>query len=100
MRNIGDVDSPVQGLGQSYFMDMPILAVLGANNANGEPRLDRNYPGFNFNISDQRRAREFSPTSTGWPKPARCRSSSTSTSPTTTPAAPQATNARRGGRRR
>jgi YVTN family beta-propeller protein len=57
--NKGDVDSPVQGLGQSYFIANPILAVLGTNNANGEPRLDHNYPGYNFNISDQRRAEEF-----------------------------------------
>lgn len=57
--NKGDVDSPVLGLGQSYFLATPILAVLGGNNANGEPRLDRNYPGYNFNISDQRRAQEF-----------------------------------------
>ncbi len=28
-------------------------------NGTGEPRLDRNYPGYNFNISDQRRAKEF-----------------------------------------
>jgi DNA-binding beta-propeller fold protein YncE len=55
----GDVSSPVQGLGQSYFLAMPILAVLGTNNADGEPRLDHNYPGYNFNISDQRRAQEF-----------------------------------------
>jgi YVTN family beta-propeller protein len=55
----GDVTSPVHGLGQSYFLAMPILAVLGTNNANGEPRLDHNYPGYNFNISDQRRAQEF-----------------------------------------
>jgi hypothetical protein len=40
-------------------MALSILAVLGANNANGEPHLDRNYPGYNFNISDQRRALEF-----------------------------------------
>ena len=59
LKTAGDVDSPVQGLGQSYFMALPILAVLGANNANGEPHLDRNYPGYNFNISDQRRALEF-----------------------------------------
>jgi len=32
---------------------------LGGTNANGEPRVDRNYPGYNFNISDQRRALEF-----------------------------------------
>ncbi|MGE5360633.1 MAG: hypothetical protein ACM3NQ_16580, partial [Bacteroidales bacterium] len=57
--NVGDVDSPVSGIGQSYFMAMPILAVLGGKNANGEPRLDRNYPGYNFNISDQRRAEQF-----------------------------------------
>jgi Phosphoesterase family len=36
-----------------------MLAVLGTNNRNGEPHLDRNYPGYNFNISDQRRALEF-----------------------------------------
>jgi Phosphoesterase family len=36
-----------------------VLSVLGTNNASGEPRLDRKYPGYNFNISDQRRAREF-----------------------------------------
>jgi hypothetical protein len=59
LKTAGDVDSPVQGLGQSYFMALPILAVLGANNANGEPHLDRDYPGYNFNISDQRRALEF-----------------------------------------
>jgi phosphoesterase family protein len=40
-------------------MNLPILAVLGASNPGGEPRLDRNYPGYNFNISDQRRAKEF-----------------------------------------
>lgn len=59
LRNQGDVDSPVRGLGQSYFMTDPILAVLGGKNASGEPRLDLNYPGYNFNISDQRRAEEF-----------------------------------------
>ena len=36
-----------------------MLAILGTNNANGEPRLDKNYPGYNFNIPDQRRALEF-----------------------------------------
>jgi len=36
-----------------------MLAVLGESNRNGEPHLDRNYPGYNFNISDQRRALEF-----------------------------------------
>jgi YVTN family beta-propeller protein len=59
LQNKGDVDSPTQGLGQSYFTTNPILAILGTNNPNGEPRLDRNYPGYNFNISDQRRAQEF-----------------------------------------
>ena len=57
--NKGDVDSHVRGLGQSYFLALPILAVLGGTNANGEQRLDHNYPGYNFNISDQRRALEF-----------------------------------------
>lgn len=57
--DLGDTSSPTQGLGQSYFLALPVLAVLGGNNPNGEPRLDRNYPGYNFNISDQRRAREF-----------------------------------------
>jgi DNA-binding beta-propeller fold protein YncE len=54
-----DVDSKTQGLGQAYFLDLPVLAVLGKNNRNGEPHLDKNYPGYNFNISDQRRALEF-----------------------------------------
>ena len=54
-----DTTSPTQGTGHAYFMNMPGLAVVGGNNANGVPRLDRNYPGYNFNISDQRRAREF-----------------------------------------
>jgi len=49
----------LQGLGQSYYMALPILAVLGEQNSTGEARLDRNYPGYNFNISDQRRALEF-----------------------------------------
>ncbi len=57
--NVGDVESETRGLGQSYFMALPALAILGTNNKNGEPRLDRNYPGYNFNISDQRRAKEF-----------------------------------------
>ena len=57
--NAGDVTTATQGLGQSYFMTLPILAILGQNNANGEPRIDVNYPGYNFNISDQRRAQEF-----------------------------------------
>jgi YVTN family beta-propeller protein len=55
----GDTDSNTQGLGQSYFLALPVLAILGDNNANGEPHLDKNYPGYNFNISDQRRAKEF-----------------------------------------
>jgi len=54
-----DVTSPTIGLGQSYFLKNPILAILGENNANGEPHLDVNYPGYNFGISDQRRALEF-----------------------------------------
>jgi YVTN family beta-propeller protein len=59
LETVGDVNSPTRGLGQSYFLALPILAILGGKNANGEDRLDRNYPGYNFNISDQRRAREF-----------------------------------------
>ena len=54
-----DVTSATQGLGQSYFLKNPILAILGENNASGEPYLDKNYPGYNFGISDQRRALEF-----------------------------------------
>ena len=57
--NAGDVSTQTQGMGQSYFMKMPILAVLGTQNKNGSARLDPNYPGYNFNISDQRRAEEF-----------------------------------------
>lgn len=57
--DVGDVASAVQGLGQSYFVQLPVLAVLGGQNGNGEPRIDKNYPGYNFNISDQRRALEF-----------------------------------------
>ncbi len=49
----------LQGLGQSYFMSLPVLSVLGTANPTGEARLDKNYPGYNFNISDQRRALEF-----------------------------------------
>ena len=56
---LGDVTDPTSGLGQSYFLSLPVLAILGTNNANNEPRLDQNYPGYNFNISDQRRAKEF-----------------------------------------
>jgi hypothetical protein len=33
--------------------------VLGERNPNGEPHLEENYPGYDFNISDQRRAKEF-----------------------------------------
>jgi YVTN family beta-propeller protein len=55
----GDTTAATSGLGQSYFMSMPILAILGGHNHNGEARLDRDYPGYNFNISDQRRAKEF-----------------------------------------
>ncbi|MBV9852150.1 MAG: hypothetical protein JO250_20990 [Armatimonadetes bacterium] len=54
-----DVTSPTQGLGQSYYLKNPILAILGGSNANGEPHLDPNYPGYNFGISDQSRALEF-----------------------------------------
>jgi hypothetical protein len=57
--NAGDVTSPLSGLGQQYYLDGPALAVLGEKNLNGEPRIDPNYPGVNFNISDQRRAAEF-----------------------------------------
>jgi YVTN family beta-propeller protein len=59
LKSGGDVDSPTRGMGQSYFLATPTLAVLGGKNANGESRIDRNYPGWNFNISDQRRALEF-----------------------------------------
>ncbi len=55
----GDTSTATSGLGQSYFMSLPILSVLGTTNPNSEPRLDANYPGYNFNISDQRRALEF-----------------------------------------
>ena len=57
--NAGDVSTQTQGFGQSYFMKMPALGVLGTNNPNGTPRIDPNYPAYNFNISDQRRALEF-----------------------------------------
>ncbi len=59
--NGGDTTTPTTngGLGQSYFMAQPILAILGTNNKNGEARMDLHYPGYNFNISDQRRAAEF-----------------------------------------
>lgn len=59
LQNAGDVMSETQGLGQAYFMTLPSLAIVGGNNPNGEPRIDRFYPGYNFNISDQRRAQEF-----------------------------------------
>jgi DNA-binding beta-propeller fold protein YncE len=54
-----DVTSDTQGVGQTFFMKFPGLAVLGLPNASGLGRLDTNYPGYNFNISDQRRALEF-----------------------------------------
>ena len=55
----GDTESQTTGLGQSYSLALPILDILGTSETSGEPRLDRNYPGYNFNISDQRRAKEF-----------------------------------------
>lgn len=57
--NAGDVSTQTQGLGQSYFAKLPMLGILGTTNKNGTSRLDLNYPGYNFNISDQRRALEF-----------------------------------------
>ena len=57
--NAGDVSTQTQGLGQSFFMKTPSLGVLGTNNPNGTSRMDLNYPAYNFNISDQRRALEF-----------------------------------------
>jgi hypothetical protein len=57
--NAGDVSTQTQGLGQSFFMKMPSLGVLGTTNPNGTSRMDLNYPAYNFNISDQRRAKEF-----------------------------------------
>ena len=57
--NLGDVDTATQGLGQAYWLSLPIVSILGSTNPSGEPRLDLNYPGYNFNISDQRRAQEF-----------------------------------------
>jgi phosphoesterase family protein len=59
LTNVGDVTSITRGMGQSYFIALPVLAVLGSFNASGEPRIDPDYPGYNFNISDQRRAIEF-----------------------------------------
>ena len=61
LQNSGDTTTSTNngGLGQSYFMSQPVLAVLGTNNPSGEPRMDLHYPGYNFNISDQRRAAEF-----------------------------------------
>ena len=59
LQNVGDVDSITQGLGESFYLKLPMLAILGGNNASGEPRMDTNFPGFNLNISDQRRAKEF-----------------------------------------
>jgi YVTN family beta-propeller protein len=57
--NAGDVSTGLQGLGQSFFLKLPSLGILGTSNKDGSPRLDPNYPGYNFNISDQRRALEF-----------------------------------------
>ena len=57
--NAGDVSTQTQGFGQSFFMKTPSLGILGTNNADGTPRIDLNYPAYNFNISDQRRAKEF-----------------------------------------
>ena len=66
--NAGDVNTPFNrptgsprpyGVGQTFFMAYPGLTVVGTNNPSGEPRLDKSYPGYNFNISDQRRALEF-----------------------------------------
>ncbi len=57
--NAGNTSTAVLGLGQSYFLSLPVLSVLGTSNPNSEARLDKNYPGYNFNISDQRRAIEF-----------------------------------------
>ncbi len=57
--HVGDVDSITQGLGESFYLRLPMLAVLGGKNTSGEPRIDLNFPGFNLNISDQRRAKEF-----------------------------------------
>lgn len=60
VNNLGDVDSATgPGVGHSFFMKMPGLAIVGSNNPSGLGRLDMNYPGYNFNISDQRRAKEF-----------------------------------------
>ena len=103
--NGSDVTSPTVGLGQSYFENIPILAVLGDHNANGEPHLDKNYPGYDFDISDQRRAKEFIKDFDRMVATGRCRPTSTSTSPTTTPApgrtpSPRPTSPARPGRRR
>jgi YVTN family beta-propeller protein len=57
--NAGDVSTNTQGLGQTFFMKTPALGVLGTTNPNGTSRMDMNYPAYNFNISDQRRAQEF-----------------------------------------
>ena len=59
LKNVGDVESMTQGLGESYYLRLPMLAVLGGKNASGEPRIDLNFPGFNLSISDQRRAKQF-----------------------------------------
>lgn len=55
-----DTTSATDGVGQADYQKQPILAILGSNDPiTGEARLDHNYPGYNFNISDQRRAVEF-----------------------------------------
>ena len=68
LQNVGDVDSITQGLGESFYLPIShARRFLGGNNASGEPRIDTNFPGFNLNISDQRRAKELnSAISTEW----------------------------------
>jgi hypothetical protein len=39
--------------------DCRLYNILGTTNKNGTSRLELNYPGYNFNISDQRRVQEF-----------------------------------------
>jgi hypothetical protein len=45
LMNFGDVDSATEDLGPTYFMNLPILAVLGGVNPGGELRLDRKLSG-------------------------------------------------------
>ncbi len=92
----GTITDPLGNLWRcdsSDFRFGPVLFPIAAsachswenNNTNGEPHLDKNYPGYNFNISDQRRALEFITDFDRMVKTrARCRSSSTFTSPMTT----------------